>query len=382
MLSLVSKFEKRLIDNNFRLEVLNNFAQVCDFSHNRFLSLDNVARDIKEYLVSDGVNIVIANGEFIADLSNYDLLKNLTNEQGEVASSLFAHNEQHLLNCLSIEVSAGKKLNIIYWFDDSLQTDAVYNLRQILHIKSKDKVDCREIFINAGKKVKYINLVMDYSIASHAKLELSQEHIKSKNLVVWQTHRVNLGESSLYARLDWFVNSLISLVHQNISFKGNNSECIINNASDIADYQRFSNLVNIEHSGKNCKSTQNFCAAAKSQGIGIIKSKVVIDKLANKSEANQILRGLLLDDSSSLMMSPELEIDNDDVACYHGASVGSLDKEGLVYLKARGFSEAQAQMVMMEALFKQLACGFDKSLFATNMMLLQHKWQGSAYVCV
>jgi hypothetical protein len=373
MNQLVSKFEQRVIDNNFRLDSLDCFAQVSDFSHNNKLSLECVKNDMQACNL-EGYNIVIANGEFVPELSTYKVDDLIIEDKGFVNEKLFQHNKNNLLNSFNIKVSKLDKLNIIYWFDDSLEADAVYNLKQNLCINSDENILCREIFINSGVKIKSVNFVMSYSVAKKSKLEVFQEHINSKKMVIWQTHQVVLAEDSLFARFDWVVSSLVNLCYQNILFVGDNSRCVLNNAADVSGDQRFANIVKITHHGKNCQSNQSFCSVAKAGAIGIVKSKVLIDEHAVKSEANQVLRGLLLDDSASLMMSPELEIDNDDVACYHGASVGSLDKDGLMYLQSRGFSESQAYMFMMEALFKKLSFGFNKGLFINNMSFLKNKW--------
>ncbi|GAB4154743.1 MAG: hypothetical protein Tsb0016_26900 [Sphingomonadales bacterium] len=77
--------------------------------------------------------------------------------------------------------------------------------------------------------------------------------------------------------------------------------------------------------------------------------KIVVERHAQKTDAAQNARALLLDRSATANTKPELEIYADDVKCAHGAAIGALDEDALFYLTSRGIGEAQARAMLIEA---------------------------------
>jgi Fe-S cluster assembly protein SufD len=74
---------------------------------------------------------------------------------------------------------------------------------------------------------------------------------------------------------------------------------------------------------------------------------VVVRKDAQKTDAEQMNKNLLLSQSSRINTTPQLEILADDVKCKHGATIGHLDEQGLLYLRSRGISEQIARRMLM-----------------------------------
>ena len=88
---------------------------------------------------------------------------------------------------------------------------------------------------------------------------------------------------------------------------------------------------------------------------GVFQGKVLVDQIAQKTNAYQLSKGLLLDKDSEFSTKPELEIYADDVKCSHGSTSGNIDNNALFYLKARGISEKEA--------IKMIVKGFLESVF-------------------
>jgi Fe-S cluster assembly protein SufD len=86
----------------------------------------------------------------------------------------------------------------------------------------------------------------------------------------------------------------------------------------------------------------------------VFHGRVHVRPGAQKSDARQIHRGLLLADGAQLDAKPQLEIFADDVQCGHGASVGQLDEAQLFYLRARGISEPDARALLTAAFAREV----------------------------
>jgi len=82
---------------------------------------------------------------------------------------------------------------------------------------------------------------------------------------------------------------------------------------------------------------------------GIFNGKIMVQRLAQKTNAYQSNKNILLSDGASVNTKPQLEIFADDVKCSHGCTVGQLDEEGMFYLRSRGIREEKARALLVHA---------------------------------
>ena len=83
--------------------------------------------------------------------------------------------------------------------------------------------------------------------------------------------------------------------------------------------------------------------------LGNFTGSIVVRPDAQKTEAYQANNNILLADTARINTKPQLIIDNDDVKCSHGATVGQIDEEAMFYLRSRGIGADEARMMMMAA---------------------------------
>jgi Fe-S cluster assembly protein SufD len=103
------------------------------------------------------------------------------------------------------------------------------------------------------------------------------------------------------------------------------------------------------HAVPHTSSSQTFCLIAADMAQVSIAAGVTVERQAQKTDAAQSLRALVLKRTAAANLKPELEILADDVKCAHGCAVGELDRAGLFYLMSRGLPRAQAQALLAEA---------------------------------
>jgi len=113
--------------------------------------------------------------------------------------------------------------------------------------------------------------------------------------------------------------------------------------------QHFDNFLNINHGKPNCKSNQLYKGIIDNKAKAVFLGKVYVAKDAQKTDAAQSNKVLLLTDNAKSFSRPQLEIYADDVSCAHGSTTGQLDKEALFYMKTRGIPEAKAKTLLMTA---------------------------------
>ena len=108
-------------------------------------------------------------------------------------------------------------------------------------------------------------------------------------------------------------------------------------------------VTNVRHAEPGATSRQTVRSVLAGKAIGTYLGKVAVDRDAQKTDAGQSVRAMLLDRTATANAKPELEIYADDVKCAHGAAVGELDANGLFYLQSRGLPPAEARKLMLQA---------------------------------
>ena len=110
----------------------------------------------------------------------------------------------------------------------------------------------------------------------------------------------------------------------------------------------------MNHLAPNCKSYQKVKNVLSSDGKGIYQGKVYVKDNAQKTNAYQLSKALLLSDKSEFDSKPELEIYADDVKCSHGATSGSLDEDSVHYLMTRGLSRKESVKLLVNGFLNEI----------------------------
>ena len=90
------------------------------------------------------------------------------------------------------------------------------------------------------------------------------------------------------------------------------------------------------------------------QSKGVYQGKIFVKDIAQKTDAYQLSRALILNDSAEFDAKPELEIYADDVKCSHGSTSGSIDLESIHYLKSRGIPEKEAYQMLINGFLSEV----------------------------
>jgi Fe-S cluster assembly protein SufD len=121
-----------------------------------------------------------------------------------------------------------------------------------------------------------------------------------------------------------------------------------------ADEELVDHHVRVEHHASRAQSNQTFRGVVTGRGHAVFDGIIEVKRDAQQTDAHMQNRNLLLSDRATLHTKPHLEIDADDVACSHGATVGALDDDQLFYLRARGIPEADAKAILTYAFVEEL----------------------------
>jgi Fe-S cluster assembly protein SufD len=113
-------------------------------------------------------------------------------------------------------------------------------------------------------------------------------------------------------------------------------------------------VARVHHSGPHATSRQIVRTVVAERATGTYLGRIEVAKAAQKTDASQSSKSLLLHRTATVNAKPELIIHADDVKCAHGATVGELDKKALFYMAARGISPTDARRLLIEAFCEEV----------------------------
>ncbi len=128
-----------------------------------------------------------------------------------------------------------------------------------------------------------------------------------------------------------------------------NAECTMNGLFLTHDHQHVDHHTSLDHAKPHCRSREYYRGILSGSSTGVFNGKIIVRKDAQKTDAIQSNKNLLLSKDATINTKPQLEIWADDVRCTHGATVGQLDAEALFYLRSRGVGAAAAQAMLTNA---------------------------------
>ena len=189
-----------------------------------------------------------------------------------------------------------------------------------------------EIYVHEEAFVDYYKLQNDLTTASLIDNTFIQQEKNSHASV----HTFSLGGK---------------LIRNNLRFlhKGKHILSTLKGLTILQGKQHVDHSTMVHHSQPNCESHQDYKGIFSERSEGVFNGQILVDKIAQKTNAFQQNNNVLLDDKATVNSKPQLEIFADDVKCSHGCTIGQMDEEALFYLRTRGIPKKEARALMTYA---------------------------------
>jgi Fe-S cluster assembly protein SufD len=194
-----------------------------------------------------------------------------------------------------------------------------------------------EIVVGAGAVLEHCRLQDEGLDAYHVGAVLAEQDSRS----TWKSHVVSAG--ARLCRLDIYDR-----------LQGEGAESLLNGLYLAQGDQLVDHHTAIDHVQPHCNSHEFYHGILGGHSKGVFNGKIYVRPGAQKTDAKQTNRNLLLSDDATVNTKPQLEIFADDVKCTHGATVGHLDEESLFYLRSRGIGAAKAQTMLIQAFASEI----------------------------
>jgi Fe-S cluster assembly protein SufD len=138
-----------------------------------------------------------------------------------------------------------------------------------------------------------------------------------------------------------------------IRSEGERSRSELNGAFLLSGSQEANILTSVDHAAPGGETRETFKGVAAGRAHGAFQGRITVRPGAQKVDAHQLSRNLVLGPRAAIDTKPELEIYADDVKCSHGAAVGDLDEAALFYLRTRGIPGEEARRMLIEAFVEE-----------------------------
>ncbi len=269
-----------------------------------------------------------------------------------IKDGLHALNTAFLQEGVFIYVKKGKVLEhpvYIYNITDARLANILSQPRTLIYIGENAQVQFVETYATIGLSGSFTNEVMEVvvekdAIVEYYKIQNDAAHSNQVNT----THFRQVGKS-LVNTVTISLNGSIVRNNQNIAMEAEHSESHFYGLYFLKGNTHVDNHTVVDNVKPNCFSNELYKGIIDDDATAVFNGKIFVQRDAQKTNAFQSNKNILLSDNATVNTKPQLEIFADDVKCSHGCTVGQLDEEGLFYLRSRGINEKTAKSLLVHA---------------------------------
>ena len=258
----------------------------------------------------------------------------------------------------SLEINSNykfKKPLVVYnYFSNDLKDKIINNKNQI-KLNNKSSLDLIELNFDASKNNFIQNNHTSIFIDDYASLKTYTVQECKSNGFYYKFIKNYLGLNSNYEDYIFSSGLKFNKIEEDIDMNGENASCTIQSGLFLENNSHQEIKTNINHLKPNCKSYQKIKNVLNGHSKGAYQGKIFVKNIAQKTDAYQLSKALLLDDSAEFNAKPELEIYADDVKCSHGSTSGSINEDSIYYLMTRGISRKNAVELLTKAFLFETA---------------------------
>ena len=168
------------------------------------------------------------------------------------------------------------------------------------------------------------------------------------------TTRVHQQRDSSFSSASFALGTTLARNDFAVTLDGPGAYCSLNGLYYTGQGQHIDNLVSIDHAQPHCTSRLNYKGILDGNSRAVFGGEVMVRRDAQKSDARQSDKNLLLSEDAEVDSKPSLMIYADDVQCAHGATAGQIDAQTLFYLRSRGLDLETASRMLVQAFAREI----------------------------
>ncbi len=234
---------------------------------------------------------------------------------------------------------------------------AMASPRLLLEAGEQSQISIIESYVGVGEGVTLANAVTEFRIDAGAIVN----HVKIQRELATAFHVAHmLARLGRSANLVSHAISLGGRIARNdivVVLDGEGAECVLNGLYVADGDTLIDTHTTIDHAKPHCPSHELYKGILDGRSRAVFNGKIIVRPDAQKTDAKQTNKALLLTDDAQINTKPQLEIFADDVKCTHGAAIGQLDDDQMFYLRTRGIPELDARNLLIHAFANDVLTG-------------------------
>ncbi len=299
----------------------------------------------------DGVTVQTLTQALAGDQA--ELLRAHLDGQTQAAGNPFAAlNTGFLAEGAVIRVGAGKQLSEpihLLYVSTGAAEGLMMHPRNLIVAERGASAIVLESYVGLAESTYLCNPVTEIVVGENARLDHYRTQRESLSAYHVSTTQVHMDRDAHLTSHAVSIGGSLTRNAVNAVLDGEGCECTLNGLYLGAGRQLVDNHTIIEHAKPRCQSHEIYKGILDDRAQGVFNGRIHVHHDAQKTDARQTNRALLLSDRARINTKPELLIFADDVKCTHGATIGQLDPDALFYLQARGIGRDQARAMLTAA---------------------------------
>ncbi len=235
-----------------------------------------------------------------------------------------------------------------------------------------------ETYLGVGNRPYWTNAVAEITIGRDS--EIAHLKLQQESAAGYHTgfNHVTVEQGGTYSGFVMSLGARLARTEIRVALDGEHAACRIDGGALLRDRQHGDVTTEIDHRVPNGQSRQTIKNVLDGRSRSVFQGRVVVQKDAQKTDAGQSNRNLLLSPGAEADSKPELRIFADDVKCSHGATVGELDKDALFYLQSRGIGAEEARGLLIEGFMAELIETIEQPMIAGQFRRALDGWLAAA----
>ena len=229
--------------------------------------------------------------------------------------------------------------------------------RVLVRLGAGARAQVAEIYAGLSGRPYFTNAVTEVTLGEGAELEhvrIQMEGARGYHVgTLWAAQaRASRLRSHVFS-----LGGLLSRSEVSARFDGEGGRCELRGLYVGHEQQHLDHRTTLDHASPGCTSREVYKGILDGRSRGVFTGAVWVREGAQKTDASQSNKALLLSEDASAEATPQLQIFADDVKCAHGAAVGQLDDQALFYLRSRGIPLAEARGLLTRAFAEEVVLG-------------------------
>lgn len=280
------------------------------------------------------------------------VLQHLGQSGKYINDGLNALNTAFAAEGIFVHVKKGKIVEhpvYIYNISDARSANILAQPRSLFYVGQNAQVIVSETYVTLGEQESFTNQVTEMVVEQDAMVEYYKiQNDNARSSQVNTTHIRQVGKS-LVNTVTVSLEGAIVRNNLNIAMEAEHSESHFYGLYFIKGDTLVDNHTVVDNVKPHCESNELYKGVIDDNATAVFNGKIFVQKDAQKTNAFQSNKNILLSDNATVNTKPQLEIFADDVKCSHGCTVGQLDEEAFFYLRSRGISEKAAKSLLIHA---------------------------------